>query len=323
VVVVTGATGFVGGAIVTDLAGSGHAVRALTRGEADGRRGPNISWTRVAGWTRGELGGALTGARVVVHCASLVHRPGAPPDAYRRFNVDGTRVLLEASASAGVASVVFLSSIKVYGEHTEGVLDEETKLAPEGPYATSKVDAEGLTREAAKREGMRATILRLCPVYGPGDRGNVRAMIQAISRRRFFVPGDGSVRKSIVHVSTVAEVARAVVENDAARGTYVVADREAPSMRELSGTIARAVGRRPPPAVPAPIVYAGASSVERVFGLVGRAPPVTRDLVRKALQPTVCSPARVEAELGVRCHVDLATAIREEVAWLRSDGSLR
>jgi hypothetical protein len=69
--------------------------------------------------------------------------------------------------------------------------------------------------------------------------------------------------------------------------------------------------------MPKPIVYAAASGIERIATVLGRPPFVTKQLIYKSLLPTVCSPSRVERELGVECHVELGPAIDEEVAWLR------
>jgi UDP-glucose 4-epimerase len=155
----------------------------------------------------------------------------------------------------------------------------------------------------------------LCPVYGVGDKGNVRGVATAIARRRFAVPGDGSTRKSVVHVSTVAEAVLRAIRSDA-RGVFVLADRTAPSMRELGDTIARALGRRSPPSIPIALALAAASGLAALSKLRGREPKITPELIRKSLRPTVCSPAKFERMFGLECHVDLRDGIAEEVAWL-------
>jgi nucleoside-diphosphate-sugar epimerase len=315
-VVVTGASGFVGGAVVAALAGRdptalvGARVVALVRA-APARPLVGVSYAVAPRWDAAALEAALPDAAAIVHCASVVHRPGLPEAAYRAFNVDGTRALLAAAERRGARHLVFLSSIKVHGEHAARI-DEATPLAPEAPYARAKAEAEGLVAAAP----IPSATLRLCPVYGRGDKGNVRAMIRAIAARRFFVPGDGATRKSLVHVSTVAAAVGAALGRGA-RGVLVVADPAAPSIRELADAIAAALGRRRPPSVPAWALLAAAGLVERACRLA-RVPPVaTRELVAKTLLPSVCDPARARAELGIDLHVDLGAAIRDEVAWLR------
>jgi nucleoside-diphosphate-sugar epimerase len=298
--IVTGASGFVGGHLLAALALSAEA-RGLSR-------------SALPSWNFDSLRRALEGAQGVVHAASVVHKPSTSPDEYTRFNVDGTRLLLAAARDVGVRRFVFISSIKVHGETPRGVIDHDTQRAPEAHYARTKAAAEDLVLEAGD---LRPIVLRLCPVYGRGDKGNVRTMIRAISRRSFLIPGDGSTRKSIVHVSTVANVVRAVTERGEASGTFVVADRNAPSIRELADAIAMALGRRPPISVPEPILQGAALLVERLAGLVRVKTPISGDLIVKAMTSSVCDPVRVERELGVRCTVDLHSALRDEIAWLR------
>jgi UDP-glucose 4-epimerase len=316
-VAVTGANGFVGRRVLAHLHGHGiPSVGVLRRGRELKR--PEWVQRDVAEWSEATLYGALDGVNAIVHAASVVHRPGATAEEYRAFNVDGTRALVAAARSRGVQRIVFLSSIKVHGEEPVGVIDEDTALDLSSPYSATKVAAERLLLEAGRHGGPAAVVLRLSPVYGVGDRGNVRRVATAIARRRFVVPGDGRTRKSLVHVSTVAEAVRRAVTNDTS-GVFVLADRVAPSMRELGDTIALALGRPPPLSVPVGMVLGAAAALEGLAWLRGREPSVSRELIRKSLRETVCSPAKVERTLGLHCHVDLREGIEEEIAWLQRE----
>lgn len=316
-VLVTGATGFVGAHLQERLAAAGYDAIGLARSgvEAAGRR-------VVRTWDEASFAEALRGVDVVVHAASVVHRPGAALDEYRRFNVEGTRALAAAAKAQGVKRIVFLSSIKIHGEELPaGRIDETTPPAADGGYAQTKVDAERALIEIAESGGPRVTILRLCPVYGRGDKGNVRRVMTAIARGRFVLPGDGATRKSIVHVSTIGDVLLAVLAKNA-DGIFVVADRVAPSMRELADTVAEVVGKRRPFAIPASALRAVALPVEVLFRALGREPPVSRALIAKSMLPSVCVVDHTERALGVDCHVDLRAALVDELAWLKSEGAL-
>jgi len=298
--IVTGASGFVGAHVLAAIPDAVGLYRSR-----EGRR--------IERWDRAHLRAALEGATGVVHAASIVHRPGALRDEYEQFNVEGTRALVEAARDANVRRFVFLSSIKIYGETPRGIIDEKTAVAPDAHYARTKAEAEKIVLAATD---LRPIVLRLSPVYGRGDKGNVRTMIRAIRRRRFFVPGEGNIHKSIVHVSTVADVVRAAVANEAS-GVFVVADRATPTLRELADAIARALGRARPLSIPAPLLR----RVARIVGSVARvariATPISEALIDKAMTSTICDPSRVERELGVKCEVDLDWAIRDEIEWLR------
>lgn len=293
-IAVTGATGFVGSTVLARL---GANAIGITR----------------ADWA--DLPRALTGATAIVHAASVVHRPGASASEYEDFNTRGTSQLIDAARAVGAKHVVFLSSIKVYGEEPEGDIDERTPIASESPYASSKAAAERLLEAS----GIPTTILRLCPVFGVGDKGNVRKVATAIAKRRFAMPGDGSTRKSIVHVSAVARAVEAAVARPI-NDTFVIADPVVPTMRELADTIAAQLHRRKPRSVPIPLLMAAAGAFEVLSKLRRRPASVSRELIAKSLRPTVCSPAKFERAYGMSLHVDLADALAEEISWLRRDG---
>jgi UDP-glucose 4-epimerase len=296
-VLVTGASGFVGGHVVAALAPS---AKPLYRRD-------------IPEWSVEHLRPIVRGCDTVVHAASVVHRPSTPADEYTRFNVDGTRALVEAARAEGVRRFVFTSSIKVYGESPRSPIDERTPIEAEAHYAKTKAEAERIVLAA---EDLTPIVLRLCPVYGRGDKGNVRTMIRAIAKRRFFVPGDGAAQKSIVHVSSVTDVVRAALASDAT-GVFVVADRTTPSVRELADTIADLLGRSRPFSIPQPLLRGVAGLVGRAAKLAGVKTPVSAELIDKATTSSICDPSLVERTLGVTCHVDLRDSIADEIAWLR------
>lgn len=307
-IAITGANGFVGSTVLAHLQREGLPVVGLVRRKLDGLR-------EVASWTQRDLEASLAGVTSIVHAASVVHRPGASAHEYEDFNTRGTETLVQAARAVGVKNIVFLSSIKVYGEEPPGSIDESTPIDLSSPYASSKAAAENVLLDAAAAGGPIATILRLCPVYGPGDKGNVRRVAVSIARRRFALPGDGSTRKSLVHVSVVAKSVASVLARPVT-GVFVLADPVAPTMRELADTIAAALHRRRPFAVPIVALLAAASLVELLAKVRRRQPNVSRDLIHKSLRPTVCSPAKFEREYAMSCHVELRDAIAEEIAWL-------
>jgi len=313
---VTGASGFVGSSLLASYPPE-HPRIGLVRSHGGRRAAQGLSYRTIETWSEEGLTRAFEGVSAVVHAASVVHHPGATEAEYATFNVEGTRALLRACKAAGVERLVFLSTIKVYGEEPRAaVIDESTPVVGDSPYARTKIEAERLVLAAASEGGPSAAVLRLCPVFGRGDKSNVQAMIRAIARRRFVLPGGGKNRKSIVHISSVTEVARAAVSSDAT-GLFVVADAEAPTMRGLADTIADVLGAPKPPSAPEPLVRTALLALETAFTALGRKPPFTREQLKKLLEPTVCSPARAQRDLGAQCHVDLREAIADEVCWLR------
>jgi UDP-glucose 4-epimerase len=305
--IVTGASGFVGSHVVRELRRVGIDVVGVYRDGTDGRVVPR--------WEGSVLERALQGATGVVHAASVVHRATTPARDYIEFNVTGTRNLLHAARLAGVRRFVFLSTIKVYGESPRGVIDERTPVAADSDYSQTKVSAERLVMDA---RDLAPLILRLCPVYGRGDKGNVSTMIRAIWRRAFVIPGTGATKKSIVHASTVADVVRAAAMQTAV-GAFVVADRQTPSVLSLATTIARLLGRPPPLAIPAPILLGAAAVIGTVARRLRVSTSISPELVRKAQLSSVCDPSCIERTFGVTCHADLESTLSDEIDWLRRE----
>jgi nucleoside-diphosphate-sugar epimerase len=228
-ILVTGASGFIGSALVPALAARGHEVVALERA-AVGDLAAVKDWPRV-----------LAGAEAAVHLAGIAHRRGADLERLRAVNVDAARALGQAAAAAG-ARLIFLSSVKVLGEETAGApLDESSPLAPRDAYGRSKADAEGALRAIAN---LRLTILRPPLVYGPGVKANFLALLRAIGRG-WPLPFAGiENRRSLVFVGNLADaVARCVEHPHAEGGTFLVSDGVPLSTPELCRALGAALLR--------------------------------------------------------------------------------
>jgi nucleoside-diphosphate-sugar epimerase len=331
-ILVTGASGFVGSAAAERLVLLGHEVRPLLRrasNEADAplrRGGLSKAVARDAvvidEWSFESLARASEGCDAVVHAAAIVHRPNALPQEYERFNVQGTKDLLRACERSGIRRMVFLSSIKVYGEEPTQVMDEATPLRATLPYAETKGRAEALALAATFPAGQVA--LRLAPVYGVGDKGNVRKMVERISKGRLVVPGSGDTRKSIVHITTVvAAIEKAVLWPERQgpslpSGAFVVANSVSPRVGDLADLMARLLNKRSPRRVAERILHPVARVGDWLASFVPKHQTDLEGLVRKSLLQTVCDPSKLRTTLGVNTDTNLEANLLEEIAWLRS-----
>lgn len=186
-VLVTGAAGFIGRALVAELARRGIPVNAAarsaitvpagTRAVRVGDLGPATDWSD-----------ALTGCDVVVHCAARVHvmhdTEADPYRAYRIPNVAGTEALASQAAAAGLKRLVFLSSVKVNGERTRAgkPFRHDDPPARVDPYGTSKADAEDALWRIGRATGLEIVAIRPALVYGPGVRANFLSMMRWVAR---------------------------------------------------------------------------------------------------------------------------------------------
>jgi nucleoside-diphosphate-sugar epimerase len=253
---VTGATGFVGRAVVTAFAKRGDTVRAAARrlpqppftAGVEVVQHPDLS--QAFDWTP-----ALDGVEQVIHLAGIAHTGrGVAPELYDRVNHLATAELAAAAARAGVRQFVYVSSIRAQsGAAADHALTERDAAAPTDAYGRSKLAAETAVRAA----GVPFTILRPALFYGPGVKGNFALLLRA-ARSRWPLPVRDFVnRRSLLGIDNFISALEFVLSTPAALGeTYVVADPGMPPrLADMMATLRKAADRRWPLVVPMPTHY--------------------------------------------------------------------
>jgi dihydroflavonol-4-reductase len=172
-ILVTGATGFLGRNLLPRLVAEGHMVRALVRPGSDTkflqRRGVELATVDDI-TDRNGLAQACRGVEQIVHAAGRFRFWGDDA-AFRKTNVEGTRAILSAALAAGVQRFLHVSTIVVIGQTPEtGTISEQTRCQPQEPYQSSKLEAEQLVLEAYRERGLPALLLRPGAYYGPWGR---------------------------------------------------------------------------------------------------------------------------------------------------------
>jgi nucleoside-diphosphate-sugar epimerase len=251
-IVVTGANGFVGRRVVEWFAGKGVKVFAATRQPVEGlpvgaRRVPAPDLQSSADWT-----GIVAGADVVVHCAARVHvmdeMAEDPLVDFRRLNVDATLALATAAAAAGVKRFVFISSVKVNGEHTAlgHPFRADDPPAPVDPYGISKKEAEENLFELSRRTGLEIVVIRPVLVYGPGVQANFRAMMKVVARGVPLPLGATANKRSMVYIDNLADlIFIAATHGNAAGKIFLVSDGEDLSTTQILRMLGQAMGKKP------------------------------------------------------------------------------
>ena len=303
-VLVTGASGFVGSALVPALAAAGHrVVRVVRRGGAPG----DLVVSDMIGWNPSP--GELAGLDCIVHLAARAHVMGDTADSlalYRSVNVETTRKLARAAADCGVRRFIYMSSVKVNGERTfERPFTEVEAPRPEDAYGISKWEAEQALRKATAGSRMECVVLRPPLIYGAGVKGNFLRLLQAVARGVPLPLASVRNRRSLLYLGNLADAIASCIDYPAAAGrTYLVADGEDVSTPGLIRAIAAALGR-PARLIPFPPVLLQAAAA-----MLGKA-----DAAARLLGSLQIDAGSIQRELGWRPRCSLAQGLGTTAEW--------
>lgn len=325
---VTGATGFIGGHLARALLRRGVEVRALVRNEDKARplRKDGIQLVK------GDLGEAETlreavqGADTVYHCAAMVGDWLDPAEA-RRVNVEGTRNLIAACATAGVRRVLYISSLAVLGSRHHFGTDESAPYAYTGDvYSDSKIDSERVVIEAVQRGTIEAVILRPGYVYGPGDRQVLPRLLENLAARRFAYIGDGSKQLNNLYIEDLEQAAfLAEGKPEAVGQAYNLTDGTQTRLDEFVTFISEYLGipaptRRVPPAAAWLACY-GLEFLSRLTRAT--APPlINRSRMKFLYFNQHYSIEKAQRELGYIPRVTYREGLPPTLDWFREAGLL-
>lgn len=255
IILVTGASGFVGQALVQSLCNKGYDVRASVRSESSAARLralPIVNKPTV--FNLGELSDAtdwdhaLQACDTVIHCAARAHvlneTSPNPLNIYRQINTRVTEHLAHAAHRHGVRRFIFLSSIGVLGHHSgDTPFTDHTPPNPESPYATAKWEAEQCL--LAMPTTMDRIIIRPPVVYGPGVKGNFGRLITWVNRALPLPLGAVHNKRQFIGLDNLVDFILACIEPEALiNETFLIADQDAFTMTQWLQHIASALGKK-------------------------------------------------------------------------------
>ena len=327
-VLVTGATGFVGSALVRAFLRAGYGVRALVRSSSPRRNlaGLDVEWIEGDLCDPGAVARAVAGVSFVAHAAADYRLWTRDPGAMLRINVEGTRTVMRAALSAGAERVVYTSSVATLALPANGsAADESSPLSERaaiGPYKRSKVIAERLVEELIRREALPAVIVNPSTPVGPRDirpTPTGRMILAAASGR---MPAFVDTGLNLVHVDDVASGHVAALERGRLGERYILGG-ENVLLADMLRDIARLVGHQPPRMkLPRGPLYPFAAGAELIAAVTGREPLLTLDGLRMSRHHMFFSAAKAEQELAFRAR-PYVEGLRDAIEWFRVEGYLR
>lgn len=330
-VLVTGASGFVGGAIVEGLLARGVPVRAMVRDAASAPADAEVAVADLA--DAGALAAAVAGTTAVVHAAALLGEFGRPADFFA-VNVAGTDRLMQEAAAAGVRRFVFIGSPSALmaPEGGDRIGIDETEPYPArflNSYCETKAIAEQLVLTADTPEFTTCS-LRPRAVWGPGDRhGPVVQLLAKLRAGRLpDLSGGKDVRASLCYIDHLVQaVALALDAENIGGRAYFVADAEPIEVWPTLTTVAHRFAL-PAPSVtlPAPVLGGAVAAIEAVWRIPAIArrwtPPLSRYAVALVTRSATYDISRAERELGYRPTVTFAEGLDRFHAWVTELGGL-
>ncbi|HLI88190.1 MAG TPA: NAD-dependent epimerase/dehydratase family protein [Ktedonobacteraceae bacterium] len=325
-ILVTGATGFLGSALVTELLKRQEPVRILARDERKARAQFGDAVTIIRGEITDErqVRQAVEGAEIIYHLVGRLYHPSVPPALYRQTHVEGTRILLAACQDQPqLRRIVHCSTTGVHGVTGNTPAAEDAPFAPTNPYEATKLEGELLALEAHRERGLPVSVARPGLVYGPGDL-HLLGFFTAIKKGLFRVIAGGTALLHPIYIDDMTAAFLLCAEKPEAIGrSYNIAGERPVSIRELATAIAHAQGKElPARSYPLWLANLASDIFAALPGFQGERAPLTRSRVRFLTESRVYNTERARKELGFAPRTGLDEGMRLTAAWYQKHGYL-
>ncbi len=328
-VLITGGTGFIGGALARYLRARGYSVVVFSRTVVNVSSLVELGAEAVHGDIRDA--GALE--RACAGCDAVVHTAGMPrPASWRTFrgvHIEGTKNVIAAAQRAGVRRVVHVASQAVMFSGVDLPRMDESMPYPAryiDPYSATKGEGERIALAANGVGGVEVTSLRPAVVWGRGDT-TVLPMMARLARSPMGIPmcGDGSNLEATTHIENLVEAITLALDAPGIGGrAYLVGDAFQISWKEFLGSLVEAAGVRARfTRLPKAIAASGAWLLDSAGGAVGLPVPLARFGVWTSLTSRVIASTRARDELGYTARVGLADGLADLRAWVAEVGGAK
>jgi len=330
-ILVTGASGFLGGHLVEEMSSRNYNVIGMVRETSDTSflRSLGVE-LRVGDLTVPEsLSRVAEKIDIVIHLAAYYTFFGKK-EMYKKVTVEGTRHLLEASLKNGVKRFIYCSSTEAIGPVEKPPAKEDSPPNPSYEYGRSKLEAEKIVREYGEK-GMEYTILRPSGIYGPRNVNDVSYWFMTAFAKNAFptriMVGDGRNLIQFAHVKDVVQGFLLVLEKPeiSRNQTYFISEDKAYTYLEVYKILSELCNRAPPRIhVPPILAKSLVAPVELFNRLRGKIDFTWKtSTVNDLTSNRAYSVSKAMKELGFKPKYDLKTGLKETIEWYRENGYIR
>lgn len=307
---VTGANGFIGSSILSNINSSDHIFIGLSSSIL----APSIINCDL--FDKEKLRQALINVDCIIHCAGYVSadrmETNKEVEKHWHINYEGSKNLLDIACDLGVKQFINLSSVKVMGKVGESCVNESYSGEPITSYAKSKLAFEQILARYSAEEKISTVNLRLSMVYGRGSKGNLTKMIAAV-KSGFFPPiPETWNHRSLIHIDDVVRAVKLVLFNSKANGSsYILTGPTSPSGRQLYNSIRAALNLPPIDfCLPATLLWSIGWLCEMLQYLFLKKLPFNLDVLDRLLRSEWYSSKKIEDELGWIAEVNLDEGLK-------------
>jgi len=323
-VLVTGATGFTGGALAKMLVNRGDQVTALVRNTANTEALKALGVTLVYGdiTDKEAVLAAAEGIDIIYHIAAVYRTAGHPDEYYEAVNVGGVQHIIDAAREHNVGRTVHCSTIGVHGDIEEIPSNEESPFNPGDIYQRTKLAGEELFAKAMN-EGLVGSIFRPGAIYGPGDMRLLK-MFKQIDRGFFPLFGGG---QNMYHLSYIDDLTNGIVlcgeHPNAVNQRFILCSNEYGSLKELSHIIAEKLGVAAPKLAPpiGPLMLA-AKLCEALCKPFGIDPPLHTRRVEFFVKSRAFDNSKARKLIGYDPKISTEQGVAQTIEWYKANGHL-
>jgi len=317
-ILITGATGYIGGKTAKYLYSEGFDVVCMTRGN---RRVGTIPFVEGDLLKPAVLKKACESIDIVCHFAGALGR-GLDRKTIYEVNVNGTINMIRAAREAGVKYFLHVSSGAVVGPRDANSADEATKCNPYTIYEQTKYEGEKSALRIAGEIGLPLAVVRPTFTYGPGDPHKL-LMFKLIQKKLFFFIGNGSSTNHPVYITDLIDGILLVLKKQPVQKVYILGGPRPVTKKEWAIVMAKALNIKILKLyIPERFGWACACVMEPIWGLFGKESPITRSRVLAMSKYWGMDIRKAQKELGYYPKIDLDEGVAKTVAWYKENGFL-